>query len=40
MESLNQEPLSGQKLKTWVVDAGLEHVASDETNIDCGNTLS
>ncbi|KAI9348828.1 S-adenosyl-L-methionine-dependent methyltransferase [Pilaira anomala] len=36
MESLNQEPLSGQKLKTWVVDAGLEHVASDETNIDCG----
>lgn len=37
METFNQEPYAGQKLKEWVVDVGLEHIITEETNVDCGN---
>jgi hypothetical protein len=37
MESYDQEPYAGHKLKEWVVDAGLEHIKTEEANVDCGN---
>ncbi|KAI7892026.1 S-adenosyl-L-methionine-dependent methyltransferase [Mucor mucedo] len=36
MESLNQEPCAGRFLKDWVVNTGLEHILTEETNVDCG----
>lgn len=36
MEHQGQEPLAGILLKDWVVDAGLLHIVTEETSIDCG----
>jgi hypothetical protein len=36
MKSHGQDPLAGLKLKEWVVDAGLEHIVTEETSHDFG----
>lgn len=36
MEHQGQEPLAGTLLKDWVVEAGLLHIVTEETSIDCG----
>lgn len=40
MESLNQEPYAGRLLKEWVTNIGLEHIVTEETNVNCGNIYS